>query len=129
MTPTRKCKWSVLPIYWAAQYLGAFLAAAVLYGTYADGINNVIGTNFTDGAAGIFASYPNTVSGSVTLVMDQALGTAVLLIIILAVTDERNMKVTSGLVAPLIGLGLAAIHISLAFNAGCAINPARDFSP
>ena len=129
LTLPRKCKWSVLPIYWAAQYLGAFLAAAVLYGTYADGINNVIGTNFTDGAAGIFASYPNEKVGSVTLVMDQALGTAVLLVIILAVTDERNMKVSSGLVAPLIGLGLAAIHISLAFNAGCAINPARDFSP
>jgi len=37
--------------------------------------------------------------------------------------------VTSGLVPLLIGLGLAAIHISFAFNAGCAINPARDFSP
>ena len=49
--------------------------------------------------------------------------------IIIDVTDEKNMKVASGLVAPLIGLGLAAIHISLAFNAGCAINPARDFSP
>ena len=80
-------------------------------------------------SAGIFASYPNPASGNVTLVMDQALGTAVLLVIILAVTDGKNMKVASGLVAPLIGLGLAAIHISLAFNAGCAINPARDFSP
>ena len=129
VTLLRKCKWRLLPIYWAAQYLGAFLGAAVLYGTYADGINNVLGKNFTDGSAGIFASYPNPASGNVTLVMDQALGTAILLVIILAVTDERNMKVASGLVAPLIGLGLAAIHISLAFNAGCAINPARDFSP
>lgn len=25
--------------------------------------------------------------------------------------------------------GLTAIHLSLAYNAGCAINPARDFSP
>jgi len=135
MAALRKCKWSVLPVYWAAQYLGAFLGAAVLYGIYADGINNVIGKDL--GAAGIFASYPNVavsngtlvMPSNVTLVMDQALGTAVLLVIILAVTDERNMKVASGLVAPLIGLGLAAIHISLAFNAGCAINPARDFSP
>ncbi len=57
------------------------------------------------------------------------LGTALLLIIILAVTDDRNMRVQSGLVPLLIGLGLAAIHISFAYNAGCAINPARDFSP
>ena len=62
-------------------------------------------------------------------IFDQALGTAVLLIIILAVTDKKNMNVSSGLIAPLIGLGLAAIHISFAFNAGCAINPARDLSP
>ena len=131
VTLLRKCKWSLLPIYWAAQYLGAFLGAAVLYGTYADGINNVLDgkSNSSLDSAGIFASYPNPASGNVTLVMDQALGTAILLVIILAVTDERNMKVASGLVAPLIGLGLAAIHISLAFNAGCAINPARDFSP
>ena len=130
MAALRKCQWGVLPIYWAAQYLGAFIAAAVLYGTYADGINVVLGgANVTTGAAGIFASYPNEASETVTLVMDQALGTAVLLVIILAVTDGKNMKVDSGLVAPLIGLGLAAIHISLAFNAGCAINPARDFAP
>ena len=63
------------------------------------------------------------------LAYDQTLGTALLLIIILAVTDERNMKVPSGMVALYIGLGLSAIHFSFALNAGCAINPARDFSP
>ena len=128
MAALKKCKWSALPIYWAAQYLGAFLGAAVVYGNYADGINVVLGGK-NDYAAGIFATYPNPASGTVTLVMDQALGTAVLLVIILAVTDERNMKVASGLVPLLIGLGLAVIHISLAFNAGCAINPARDLAP
>jgi aquaporin-9 len=127
MACLKKCSWKVLPVYWLAQYSGALLSAATLYGVYADGINT-LGANMT--TAGIFASYPNAIGPStVTLVMDQALGTAMLLIIILAVTDERNMKVPSGMVAPLIGLGLTAIHISLAFNAGCAINPARDFSP
>jgi len=59
----------------------------------------------------------------------QMLGTALLLIIILSVTDERNMKIP-GYLAPLfIGLGLCAIHISFGLNAGCAINPARDLSP
>ena len=130
MAGLRKCKWSDLPIYWAGQYLGAFLGAAVIYGTYADGINVVLGgKNVNTQAAGIFATYPNEASSIATLIVDQALGTAVLLVIILAVTDERNMKVTSGLVPLLIGMGLAVIHISFAFNAGCAINPARDFSP
>lgn len=124
----KKCRWICLPVYWAGQYLGAFLAAAVLYGIYADGIN--INGGLVIGNAGNFASYPFSDQISmVTLIFDQALGTAVLLVIILSVTDGRNMKVDSGLVPLLIGLGLAVIHMSLAFNAGCAINPARDFAP
>jgi MIP family channel proteins len=122
----KKCKWICVPVYWAAQYLGAFLGAAVLYGVYADGIDNNGGKTVAN--AGIFASYPNDV-GTLTQVADQVFGTALLLVIILAVTDKRNMNVSSGLIPLLIGLGLAAIHISFAYNAGCAINPARDFSP
>lgn len=123
----KKCKWICLPVYMVAQYLGALLGAAVLFGISVDQINEMGGLNV--GNAGIFASYPRPGSSTVTLVFDQALGTAVLLIIILAVTDKRNMNVASGLIPLLIGLGLASIHLSLAFNAGCAINPARDFSP
>ena len=123
----KKCSWKVIPVYWAAQYLGAFLGAAVVYGDYADGISANLGVNQT--GAGIFSSFPNKDASVVTLVMDQALGTMCLLIIILAVTDKKNMNVISGLIPLLIGLGLAAIHLSLAFNAGCAINPARDLSP
>ena len=32
LTPTKL----QVPVYWAAQYLGAFLASAILYGNYAD---------------------------------------------------------------------------------------------
>ncbi len=64
-----------------------------------------------------------------TLVLDQTLATAVLIVIVLAATDDRNMRVPAGLMPLFVGLGLSAIHISLAFNAGCAVNPARDFSP
>ena len=84
----------------------------------------------TPGFAGVFASYPaGTEIHTVTLVFDQLIGTALLLIIILAVTDDKNMKVPSGMVPLYIGLGLTLIHLSFAFNAGCAINPARDFAP
>ena len=48
---------------------------------------------------------------TVSLAMDQMLGTALLLLIILAVTDEENMKITSSLVPLIIGLGLSAIHL------------------
>ena len=91
---------------------------------------NIDDAGKTIAAAGIFASYPGSEDFStITLFMDQLLATALLLIIILAVTDENNMKVPSGLVPLYIGLGLAAIHLSFALNAGCAINPARDFAP
>merc|ERR1711894_137521 len=130
MAVLKKCSWIQVPIYMLAQYLGAFLAAAVLYGIYADGISAAGGK--VDATVGIFASYPHGdgwVPSNVTLAFDQILGTALLLIIILAVTDAKNMNVSSGLVPLLIGLGLAAIHNSFGLNAGCAINPARDFSP
>ena len=46
-----------------------------------------------------------------TLAVDQALGTALLLIIILSVTDENNMNISGSLVPLTIGLGLTAIHL------------------
>ena len=123
-----KCKWIQVPIYMIAQYVGAFLAASVLFGIYADGINLNGGRTLAN--AGIFASYPASPDiTTTTLVFDQILGTAILVVIILAVTDPKNMKVPSGMVPLLIGLGLTAIHLSFAYNAGCAVNPARDFSP
>merc|ERR1712018_571420 len=133
MAVLKKCKLIQLPVYWAAQYLGAFLASAILFGTYADFIN-FQGKSVDNGTAGIFASYPSEWGATagpstITLILDQFLGTALLLIIILAATDGLNMKSTSGLVPLYIGLGLTAIHLSFALNAGCAINPARDFSP
>ena len=57
------------------------------------------------------------------------LGTALLVLIILSVTDEQNMKISPSTVPLIIGLGLTAIHLSFGLNAGAAINPARDFSP
>ncbi len=56
MAILKKCSWISLPVYWIAQYLGAFLGAAVLYGVYYDGIKSV---GFNNETIGIFASYPN----------------------------------------------------------------------
>ena len=59
----------------------------------------------------------------------QMLGTGLLVLIIMAVTDEDNMKIPSHFAPLFIGFGLCAIHLSFGLNAGCAVNPARDFSP
>ena len=35
---TDRCKWKNIPFYWIGQFIGAFAAAALVYGTYSDGI-------------------------------------------------------------------------------------------
>lgn len=139
MAAIKKLKPIQIPIYMAGQYLGAFLAALVLWGDYADVIKLAESvqspqnsTAYSGVTLGIFASYPSfplTEVTTVSLAMDQMLGTALLLVIILAVTDEHNMKITTGFIPIIIGLGLTSIHLSFGLNAGSAINPARDFSP
>jgi len=130
MAVLKKLEWKKVPVYILAQHLGAFLASVVLYGIYYNEMTRINPDFSVPGTAGIFASYPaNENISIVTLVFDQLFGTALLLIIILAVTDENNMKIHQSLVPLFIGLGLTAIHISFAQNAGCAINPARDLAP
>ena len=67
-----------------------------------------------DKVKGIFATYPNngTIIGEVPtaiLVYDQILATALLLIIIMSVNDEKNVNVGPSLGALYCGLGLTAI--------------------
>ena len=59
---------------------------------------------------------------------DQVLGTAILLFLIFAVTEERNNP--PGPLAP-VAVGLIVVAIGMAFGPlhGYAINPARDFGP
>jgi len=134
MAAVGKLRWPQVPVYMAGQYLGAFLAALVLWGNYADALALAAGgeDHTVASTMGVFASYPTYSTDKValyTLAADQVLGTFVLLIIIFSVTDERNMNLSGSLVPLTIGLGLTAIHLSFGLNAGSAINPARDFSP
>ncbi|KAF0308010.1 Aquaporin-9 [Amphibalanus amphitrite] len=59
----------------------------------------------------------------------QAMGTAMLLFGIMAVTDRRNMEVPKGGVGAAIGLVLFGVITASGSNTGAALNPARDFSP
>jgi glycerol uptake facilitator protein len=131
----------VLP-YWAAQLVGAFVGAALVYLVYHHAIssfetaNNI--TRGTLGGAGdstatfsIFATFPAPYFGSSMIgpLVDQIVGTAFLLVFVLALTDERNQPPKANLAPLLVGLAVAAIGMSFGANAGYAINPARDFGP
>ena len=66
----------------------------------------------SNGTKGIFSSYPNTEvnGGNIWVLMyDQTLSTAMLVLMIFAVSDEKNMVEFSGLKPLFIGLGKTAI--------------------
>ena len=74
------------------------------------------------GPAKYFDSYWGPVISEIT-------GTALLLIIILAVVDLRNIPPRGNLGALIIGFGVMAIGMSFGADSGYAINPARDLGP
>jgi len=108
--------WPKVPAYVAAQIAGAFVG----------GMRQVQGAM---GTAGIFATYPQPFLSTLGGLIDQLVGTALLMACVLAITDQRNAGPPSWLAAPLIGLLVVAIGVAFGFNAGYAINPARDFGP
>ncbi|XP_064607775.1 aquaporin-9-like [Liolophura sinensis] len=128
-----KFSWKKLPVYIVAQFLGAFMAAAVLFGVYWDALNNFDGgvrqTTGPFATAGIFATYPQPYVTTASCFGDQVVGTAILLVCILAITDPKNMEPHKGIIPLLIGLVVFVIGMTFGLNCGYGINPARDLAP
>jgi MIP family channel proteins len=125
--------WSRVLPYWGAQLLGAFAGAAVTFVTYREafdhfdgGVRQVAGASAT---AGIFSTYPQPFLSLTGGLIDQVVGTALLLIIVFALGDPRNFAPEPRLSPILVGLGVVLIGMTFGFNAGYAINPARDLGP
>ena len=116
----------VLP-YCAAQIAGAFLAAALVFWNYRPAFLKTDPN--LERTAGIFTTFPTFPDVPVAGFLDQVLGTALLLLLILAVTDERNQPPAGNLTPVVIGLIVVAIGMSFGALHGYAINPARDFGP
>jgi glycerol uptake facilitator protein len=138
----RDFPWRKVIPYWAAQLLGAFVGAALVYLVYHHAIGSFeAAKGITRGTLGgaadstptfsIFATFPAPYFGSSMIgpLVDQIVGTAFLLMFVLALTDERNQPPKANLAPLLVGLAVAAIGMSFGANAGYAINPARDFGP
>ena len=125
--------WEKLLPYWVAQVAGAFAASFVVFLTYYDAFNAfdkgtriVLGDKAT---AGIFATYPQPFLSTGGGLIDQIVGTALLVLVILAVTDSRNVGLSPTLAPVVIGLVVVLIGMTFGFNCGYAINPARDLGP
>ena len=129
----RGFSWDKVIPYSIAQTAGAFAAAALVFLTYREaftafdgGMRSVTGTHAT---AGIFATYPQPFLSNTGGLVDQIVGTALLVLIICAITDARNLAPTGNVAPLMIGLLVVVIGMCFGFNAGYAINPARDLGP
>jgi len=130
----RRFPWSKVLPYSTAQIAGAFVASAVVFVTYHEalgafdgGVRQVLGAQ---GTAGIWATYPQPfLSVFPGGVVDQVVGTALLVGVIFGITDSRNSPAPAGLAPVAVGLLVVLIGATFGFNSGYAINPARDFGP
>ena len=134
----RKFAWAKVAPYWAAQVLGAFVGAALVFLVYNSAINAFNLAAHTPKSSGqalatysIFATFPAGYfhGGYGGPLIDQVVGTAFLVMLVVAVIDARNTAVGSNMTPLIIGFVVAAIGMSYGPNAGYAINPARDFGP
>ena len=125
--------WSKVLPYWLAQTAGAFVASSLVFLTYHDAFNAFDGgLRVVSGAkatAGIFATYPQPFLSTFGGLVDQIVGTALLVLVIFAVSDTRNTSPSSNMAPLIIGLLVVLIGMTFGFNSGYAINPARDFGP
>lgn len=128
----RKFSWARVIPYTIVQTAGAFVAAAMVYWNYRPQFH-VIDPGLTH-TAGVFTTFPAFPAQPMAGLLDQTIGTGLLLLMIFAITDERNSPAGANTLqqalAPLM-VGLVVVVIGMAFGGmhGYAINPARDFGP
>lgn len=125
----------VLP-YTIAQIAGAFCSAALVYGLYHNLFldyeqthHMVRGSVESLDLAGVFSTYPNPhISVGQAFLVEMVI-TAIMMALIMALTDDGN-GLPRGPMAPLlIGFLIAIIGAAMGPLTGFALNPARDFGP
>jgi glycerol uptake facilitator protein len=131
----RGFSWKKVIPYCAAQVVGAFLGAAVVYLMFSPVIDHFNAVNHLTragdgGAAGVFFTHPGLAITPMHALMDEIILTAFLMLGIFAITEEWNTvapMANSG--ALIIGLLVALIGASAGYLEAWALNPARDFGP
>jgi MIP family channel proteins len=130
----RGFSWAKVGPYIAAQFAGAFLASVLVFITYREALDRFDGgvrqIGGALGTAGIWATYPQPfLSAFPGGIIDQIVGTALLVGVIFALSDARNFAPPERLTPVLVGLLVVLIGATFGYNAGYAINPARDLAP
>lgn len=124
-----KFAWSNVPVYVAAQMIGAFLGAVIVWLAYLPhwGITADKGAKLA-----VFCTGP-AVRKPAQNMLTEIIGTGVLVLGVLTILSPKNLVPNSGFdtgFAPfLVGVLVWSIGLSLGGPTGYAINPARDFGP
>jgi glycerol uptake facilitator protein len=123
--------WRKVAPYALAQTAGAFVAGLIVRWDYTEALAKA-DPGHTIKTQGVFSTLPG--NGSLPVhewgaFRDQIIGTAILLFLVVAITDVRNTAPAANLAPVVIGLLVVAIGMAWGSDAGYAINPARDFGP
>jgi glycerol uptake facilitator protein len=118
--------WRKVAPYSLAQTAGAFAGAAVVFWNYRPAFAGF--DPALEKTAGVFTTFPLFPGTPAAGFLDQVIGTALLLLLVFALVDER--AALPGWLTPIL-IGLVVLGIGTSFGAlhGYAINPARDFGP
>jgi MIP family channel proteins len=126
----RDFSWGKVIPFIIAQVAGATLGAALVLGTYWETFQKVDPARDNIKTTGVFCTYPaDHVSNFPGAFVDQVVGTALLVAMVLAIGDPRNAQPPSWFGPIIVGITVLAIGLAFGNNAGYAINPARDFGP
>ncbi len=119
-----------------SQVAGAFCSAALVYALYHNLFldfeqthHMVRGSVESLDLAGVFSTYPNAHISVGQAFLVEAVITAVMMGLIMSLTDDGNGLPRGPLAPLLIGLLIAVIGGSMGPLTGFALNPARDFGP
>ncbi|MET9921612.1 MIP/aquaporin family protein [Streptomyces sp. NPDC006435] len=125
--------WRKVAPYSIAQLAGAFVAALLVRWNYTEALA-AADPGHTIKTQTVFSTLP--ANGNTALpvhewgaLRDQVIGTAILVLLIFAVTDLLNNPPGANLGPFVVGLIVVAIGMAFGTNAGYAINPARDLGP
>jgi aquaglyceroporin related protein len=123
--------WRKVPGYILAQTLGGLVGAALVYANYYHAISIFEGgaTIRTQATASLFTTYALDYMTMVSCFWSEFLGTVVLMLVVLAMTDKRNLPPPNGLTPLVLFILILGIGASWGMETAYAINPARDLGP
>jgi len=145
----RGFSWRQVPWYVLSQFLGAFLAAAVLYAMFRGVLSQfeaahrivrgmagselsamVYGEYFPNPSVAASRAWMNVAVSLPQAMLAEGVGTAFLAFFVFAVTDARNQSGPGRRLTPVfIGLTVSIIISVVAPLTQAGLNPARDFGP